>query len=140
VLHRYRDTWTEQGDSISVSKNSPTAKSQPFRNLPRESYYTYQIQALRTLGTMARGEPVAEKRRLEAERVVRRLTTDKAVIDVEPNGKVYVRPARPDELDAQGNLFGYTARYPGLTELEWKLALAGLRRAAAPLRWRPGWY
>lgn len=54
MRYRYRDTWTEQGDKIPVSKNSPANRSQPFCNLPKAHYHAYEIQALRTLGTMAR--------------------------------------------------------------------------------------
>jgi hypothetical protein len=77
TAHRYRDIWTDQGDEIRVPRNNPMRKSQPFYHLPRDSYYSHPIQALRTLGTMARGEPVTEKRRREAENLVLKLTTQK---------------------------------------------------------------
>jgi hypothetical protein len=119
--YRYRDTWDELGDNIASLKHDPMRRSQPFNNLPKEYYYTVEIQALRTLSKMSRGGPVTDKRRREAENLVAKLVANREVIDVTPRGQPYRRRARPDEVDGEGNLIGHTARHHGLTDSEWKL-------------------
>lgn len=138
--YRYRDTWDElageDGRRIVSLKHDPNLRSQPFNNLPKEHYYDYEIQALRTLSRLARGEPVAEKRRKEAENLAKRLRNRREVIDLNWEGKPYIRAARPDEVDGEGYLIECAAKYPGLTEQQWKALKTPDARAAASARWR----
>jgi hypothetical protein len=134
--YRYRDQWTEQGDNIQSSKKDPARRSQPFNHLPRDHYHGYEIQALRTQSKIDRGEPVTGKRRREAENLFRKLRSTGSVIDVTCQGEPYIRPARPDEIDGEGNLIEYAARFPGLDELQWKALRTPEARAAASSRWR----
>lgn len=136
VKYRYRDTWDELGDHVESLKHDPTRRSQPFNNLPKEHYYGYEIQALRTMTKLSRGEPVSEKRRKEAENLTKRLRSQRSVIDLNWKGEPYIRKARPDELDGEGHLFEYAARFPGLTDAQWKALGTREARAAASSRWR----
>ena len=36
------------------------------------------------------------------------------------DGRPNLRPARPDELDQEGNLLSYAACHPGLNDRQWK--------------------
>jgi len=141
--YRYRDIWEELGERIEALPHDPTRRSQPFNNLPKEYCYSYEIQALRTLTKIARGEPVSEKRRREAENLTKKLRRWGSVIDLSYNGEPYIRQARPDEVDGEGNLIEYAARFPGLTDYQWKALRTPEARAAASARWRalvePGW-
>lgn len=137
VKYRYRDTWDELGDHVrSTAKHDPMRRSQPFNNLPKDHYYDFEIQALRTLTKMARGEPVSDKRRKEAENITKRLRKNTEVVDMTYNGEPYIRLARPDELDGEGNLIEYAARFPGLTHDQWLALRTPEARAAASSRWR----
>jgi hypothetical protein len=141
VLHRYGDAWREQGDIIVQSAKSPTARSQPFANLPQEFSYDQMIQNLRVLnairdGDEARLDPgrVRMARNMEA-----RLVEAREVIDLDPDSKPpfrpYVRPARLDEIDGEGNLITITARYPGLTDYQRKELGNPRMRAVMAAKW-----
>lgn len=136
VKYRYRDTWDELGDHVQSLSHDPTRRSQPFNNLPKEHYYDYEIQVLRTLSKIARGEPVSDKRRKEAESLTKKLRASGSVIDVDFQGVPYIRQSRPDEVDGEGNLIEYAARFPGLTDIQWKGLRTPEARAAASSRWR----
>jgi hypothetical protein len=134
--YRYRDTWDELGDHIESLRHNPRIRSQPFNNLPKEHNYDYEIQVLHALTKMSRGEPVNERRRKEAENLTRKLRATSSVIDLNYKGEPYIRKARPDELDGEGNLIEYAARYPGLTDAQWKALGTPEARRAASSRWR----
>jgi hypothetical protein len=134
--YRYRDIWDELGDHIEAMKHDPTRRSQPFNNLPKEYRDAYEIQALRTLTRISQGEPVTDKKRKEAENLTRKLRNTRSVIDLDYKGEPYVREARPDELDGEGNLIEYAARFPGLTDTQWKALGSPEARQAASSRWR----
>jgi hypothetical protein len=135
--YRYKDGWNEQGDRIGEGlKHDPLRRSQPFNNLPKEYYFAYEIQTLRTLTKIDRGDPVTDKRRREAENLTQRLRATGSVIDLTYKGERYIRKARPDELDGEGNLIEYAARFPGLDDRQWKALRTPGARAAASSRWR----
>ena len=136
VKYRYRDIWDELGDHIESLKHDPMRRSQPFNNLPKGHYYDYEIQVLRTITRLSRGEPVSDKRRKEAEGLTRKLRRTSSVIDLNWKGEPYIRKARPDEIDGEGNLIEYAARYPGLEEAQWRALGTPEARAAASSRWR----
>jgi hypothetical protein len=140
VKYRYRDQWNSLGDTITSSKGDPMRRSQPFNHLPSEHYFSYEIQALRTLTKLSRGEPVTRKRQAEAENLAHKLRTTCSVVDLSYLGEPYTRPARPDELDGEGNLIELAARFPGLDEEQWRALRTPEARAAASSRWRhAGW-
>jgi hypothetical protein len=60
----------------------------------------------------------------------------KNVIDLNWEGVPYIRKARPDELDGEGNLIELAAKYPGLGAGQWKALRTPAGRAAASARWR----
>jgi hypothetical protein len=134
--YRYRDTWEELGDTFENLSRDPTRRSQPFNNLPKEYHHSYEIQVLRALTKMNRGEPVSTKKMREVENLTRKLRASRSVIDLHYDGKPYTRPARPDEVDGEGNLIEYAAKYPGLIEAQWKALGTPEARAAASSRWR----
>jgi hypothetical protein len=134
--YRYRDTWDELGDHVESLKHDPTRRSRPFNNLPKEHRDAYEIHALRTLTRLSRGEPVTDKKRKEAESLARRLRVRGEVIDLNWKGEPYIRPARPDEIDGEGNLIEYAAKYPGLGKGQWKALGSPEARVEASSRWR----
>lgn len=139
--YRYRDTWKDAGDKIPESKQSPANRTQPFANLPPEHWWDQRIQNLRVLTRMARGDPeVPTRNRRLAESMARKLRDGKQVIDVDHSGKPYIRNARADEVDGEGNIIAYTAKYPGLTNSQWKALETPEHRRAAADRWlREDW-
>jgi hypothetical protein len=134
--YRYRDQWEALGDQVGNGKRDPTRRSQPFNNLPKGAFDAYEIQVLRTLSSIARGNPVSDKRRKEAENLTKHLRARREVIDLTFDGKIYRRKARPDEIDSEGNLIEYAAKYPGLTDGQWKALGTPQARAAASSRCR----
>lgn len=144
VKMRYRDTWAENGTVVTDSKMSPVKRTQPFSGLPMQYWHNYLIQNLRILVRLANGQTelgkdTAKKAR-EAELLAARLDRTKSVIDVDFRGEPYIREARPDERDQEGNLLpppdGYWARYPGLSGGQWAALKTPEARAAASAHWR----
>lgn len=136
IKHRYRDTWSLDDMPIPDAKNTPNRRSQPFRNVPAEYRYDGKLQNLRRLSRLERGEAIAEKQRREALSMARKLEESKQVVDVDFRGRPYYRRARPDELDGEGNLTRYDAKYPGLTDAQWKALGTPEARAIASAQWR----
>lgn len=134
--YRWRDTWAQQGQPIPTAAKDPTKRSQPFKNVPKEFYYSYLIQNLRVISKLSHGEAVSVKKEAEARTLMRKLDKRKEVIDLTFRGEAITRPARPDELDSEGNLIGYSARFPGLTIEQWSALGSPEARAAASAQWR----
>lgn len=141
VRYRYRDAWGESGDAIPESKHSPANRTQPFANLPPEHWWDQKVQNLRVLSRLARGESsIPDRKRRLAESMARKLRDSSQVVDLDGSGKPYIRDARPDELDGEGRIISYAARYPGLTNTQWrKLETPEHRRVAADRWLREDW-
>lgn len=135
--YRYKDTWREQGDTIAVAPKDPHKRSQPFKNLPKEYWHNQNIANLRILTRLASGETgISEKKVKDATSFARKLDASRQVVDLDFRGRPYLRPARADELDQEGNLVDFYARYPGLTDDQWAALDTPAARAAASSQWR----
>jgi len=139
--YRYRDTWSDSGDNIPAAKQSPANRTQPFANLPTEHWWDQRIQNLRILTRIARGDPhIPPRKQKLAESMARKLQEKRQVIDLSALGKPYIRDARADELDGEGNLIAYSAKYPGLSAAQWKALESPEHRRVAADRWlREDW-
>jgi hypothetical protein len=136
VKYRYRDRWQSEGSAVPESKMSGTKRTQPFVNLPPSYWQHYYIYNLRILTRLASGETgISDKKAKEAERFAARLDMDKQVVDLDFRGEPYLRKARPDELDQEGNLIAYAAKFPGLSSSQWLALGTPEARAAASEQW-----
>lgn len=137
VKLRYQDQWRANGVDVNRTATDPTKRRLPFKHVPAEYQSSYLIQCLRNLSKLAEGENISERKAREAEGLARRLTSEKSVVDVSYKGQPYVRKARLDELDGEGNLISFAAKYPGLTDTQWEALQTPQARAAASAQWRP---
>lgn len=136
VRSRNQDAWAKDG--LAIPKRKRGIKTQPFANIVGAQ--DMLIRHIRVLIRLARGDPTIERRAvIGAENFADQLEASKQVVDLMPAGrnagKPYLRPARTDELDGEGNIFTYTARYPGLSEKEWR-SMSPAEREIASRRYR----
>lgn len=133
--NRYRDAWEAKGIVVPEAKRSPRARTQPWANLPKEHWNNVYIEYLRILTRLARGETGLPPVRVTGSlNFARQLEDERQVVDLTPNGRPYLRQARPDELDGEGDLIAYYARYPGLSSQLWQQLGTAERRADASIR------
>lgn len=134
---RNRDAWAERGEVPRTGNRVGGGRTQPWDNVPPQYWTHTLLRRLRVMSRLATGEkglPVTSVR--PALKLAKQLRDDKEVIDLQPSGRPYTRPARPDELDSMGDLIAVTARYPGLTQQMWEQLDPEGRRIASS-HWLP---
>lgn len=137
VLSRYRDTWLERGVVAPFSRDAK--RKIPWTGLTQEQMMSTTLRKLKVLADLdAGGAGSSDPRRVKlALQYERKLRDRKLVVDLTPTGAIYERPARPDELDGEGELLSYYARYPGLTDSQWA-QMTQPERADASKHWLAG--
>lgn len=135
AISRFRDTWEEEGHFVRQRKAGQ--RRLPWVNIPEAHWMDTPLRRLRVLDRLARGEKVGDPKALRwALMFERRLRERSQVVDLTPQGRPVIRPARADEIDGTGALLSLYARYPGLTDRQWK-SMTPEQRAAASARWLP---
>lgn len=118
AISRYREQWAEEGYEIGEAKTIYSDliwwATAPDHKMDRIMRFLRAIVRMR-LGLYV-GDQWLVRNAPDFEHNLRKL---KEVVDVSPEGRPYVRPARADELNEQGELIEITARKPeGYTRLK----------------------
>lgn len=116
AIHRYRPVW--EADGYVVAFKQP--ESEMVRRLLRESsagtlpraihQNSLPLRRLRQVERLRAGAHVAPEEASKARGWEARMRQERTVVDMDPSGQPNVRPARPDELDRNGDLIDLIAR------------------------------
>lgn len=131
VRYRHRQELTEQGADMRLRKHAASKRSMPWSGV--DNYADQKLDNLRTLTKIMRGEAtnIRRERVNSALNMAKQLWQDKQVVDLDSKGRTYIRDARGDELDQEGNLISWWARWPGLTDPQWRRYSVEERAAAS---------
>lgn len=134
VLHRFRDTWLEQG--VRVPPRRGLNRLLPWTGIPQGYRMDTRLRHLRVLAQLDLGNPVKPREARLAEKFATQLRESRQVLDLTRGGRQIVRAARPDEVDGTGELLELWARWPGLSDKQWESMTPAERRATAA-KWLP---
>lgn len=135
AISRYRDTWEEDGQFVRPKKAGQ--RLLPWVNIPEAHWMDTPLRRLRVLDRLARGEQVGDPKAVRWALKFERTLRDRGqVVDLTPQGRPVIRPARADEVDGTGELLTLYARHPGLTDRQWR-SMTPDERADAAARWLP---
>lgn len=113
VVSQYRDRWEDEGVTVPDRGTVFSDLLPPTGSIAPNQRMTTPLRYLREISKQRRGEepytpPEATMRR-QALKWAERLRENREIVDFTDNGMVTVRPAKPDELDDEGNLLELAA-------------------------------
>lgn len=136
---RYQDSrllLDEGGNPLPPLKGAATVRTQPWANVPAEFLGKAPLIYLRILHRIAQGEQeIPESRYTTSMNFGKQLMEHRQVVDLLASGRPYIRDARADELDGEGNLIAFSARFPGLSSKQWEALGTPEMRAVASAHW-----
>lgn len=116
AVYRNRRKWAALGFTLpSVPRRSQYIRDlmqlRGFRKLStEENTHSLPLKRLRQCERLHQGLPVPDAEASKARSWEAEMLASRTVVDIDPDGRAYVREARAWELDANGNLLGLTAK------------------------------